>query len=129
VALSQTYEDRHKVKWATAKTWTPKVLKQLFKMGWPKGIFMNINFPDVTAAKVAGVDVCRQGRRKIGGGLSRGVDPRGDEYFWIGPQRDEEKFLKGTDLAAVNNGYVSVTPLALDLTDGQTLRKLKAGLK
>lgn len=129
VALSQVYEDRHKVKWATAKNWTPKVLKQLFKLGWPKGIFMNINFPDVTAAKVAGVDVCRQGRRKIGGGLTPGIDPRGDEYFWIGPQRDEEKFLKGTDLAAVNNGYISVTPLALDLTDTQTLRKIKGGLK
>ena len=129
VALSQTYEDRHKVKWATAKAWTPKVLRQLFKLGWPKGIFMNINFPDATAAKVKGVEVCRQGRRKIGGGLTRGVDPRGDEYFWIGPQRDEEKFLKGTDLAAVNNGYVSVTPLALDLTDAQTLRKIKGGIK
>lgn len=129
VALSQVYEDRHKVKWATAKNWTPKVLKQLFKLGWPKGIFMNINFPDVTAAKVAGIDVCRQGRRKIGGGLTPGIDPRGDEYFWIGPQRDEEKFLKGTDLAAVNNGYVSVTPLALDLTDTQMLRKIKGGLK
>lgn len=129
VALSQVYEDRHKVKWATAKAWTPKVLKQLFKLGWPKGIFMNINFPDVTAARVCGIDVCRQGRRKIGGGLTPGVDPRGDEYFWIGPQRDEEKFLKGTDLAAVNNGYISVTPLALDLTDTQTLRKIKGGLK
>jgi 5'-nucleotidase len=129
VALSQVYEDRHKVKWSTAKAWTPKVLKQLFKLGWPKGIFMNVNFPDATAARVKGVEVCRQGRRKIGGGLTPGIDPRGDEYFWIGPQRDEEKFLKGTDLAAVNNGFVAVTPLALDLTDAATLRKLKGGIK
>lgn len=129
VALSQVYEDRHKVKWSTAKAWTPKVLKQLFKLGWPKGIFMNVNFPDATAAGVKGVEVCRQGRRKIGGGLTPGIDPRGDEYFWIGPQRDEEKFLKGTDLAAVNNGFVAVTPLALDLTDAATLRKLKGGIK
>lgn len=129
VALSQVYEDRHKVKWATAKNWTPKVLKQLFKQGWPKGIFINVNFPDVTAAKVVGIEVCRQGRRKIGGGLTRGVDPRGDEYFWVGPQRDEDKYLKGTDLAASIEGKVSVTPLALDLTDAATLRKLKGGMK
>ncbi|MBO6949561.1 MAG: 5'/3'-nucleotidase SurE [Rhodospirillales bacterium] len=129
VALSQVYEDRHKVKWATAKNWTPKVLKQLFKQGWPKGIFINVNFPDVTAAKVTGIEVCRQGRRKIGGGLTRGVDPRGDEYFWVGPQRDEDKYLKGTDLAASIEGKVSVTPLALDLTHDTTLRKLKSGMK
>lgn len=128
VALSQVYEDRNKVKWATARRWAPKVLKMLLKVGWPKGIFMNINFPDVTAAKVTGVEIVRQGRRKIGGGLTRGVDPRGDEYFWIGPQRDEEKFLKGTDLAAVNGGAVSVTPLALDLTHAQTLKRLKSEL-
>ena len=128
VALSQVYQDRNKVKWATARNWAPKVLKMLLKAGWPKGIFINVNFPDVTAAKVTGIEVVRQGRRKIGGGLTRGVDPRGDEYFWIGPQRDEEKFLKGTDLAAVNGGAVSVTPLALDLTDAQTLKRLKSEL-
>jgi 5'-nucleotidase len=83
----------------------------------------------VTAAKVGGVEICRQGRRKIGGGLTPGIDPRGDEYFWIGPQRDEEQFLKGTDLAAVNNGFVAVTPLALDLTHADTLKKLKGGIK
>lgn len=129
IALSQVYEDRHKVKWATAKTWTPKVLKQLMSAGWPKGIFMNVNFPDRTAAKVTGIEVCRQGRRKIGGELSRGVDPRGDAYFWIGVQRDEQKFLKGSDLAAVNNGAVSVTPLALDLTHSSTLKTLKGKMK
>ena len=73
--------------------------------------------------------MCRQGRRKIGGGLSKGVDPRGDDYFWIGPQRDEQRFLKGSDLAAVNSGAISVTPLALDLTHTQTLRKLQGIMK
>jgi broad specificity polyphosphatase/5'/3'-nucleotidase SurE len=71
----------------------------------------------------------RQGRRKIGGGLTRGLDPRGDEYFWIGPQRDEEKGLKGSDLAAVSKGMISVTPLALDLTHDRTLRRLKGIMK
>lgn len=129
IALSQVYEDRHKVNWATAKIWMPKVLKQLLSAGWPKGIFINVNFPDRTAAKVTGIEVCRQGRRKIGGELTRGVDPRGDEYFWIGPQRDEQKFLKGSDLAAVNDGAIAVTPLALDLTHSSTLKTLKGKMK
>ena len=129
IALSQVYEDRHKVKWATANAWMPKVLKQLLSAGWPKGIFINVNFPDRTAAKVTGIEVCRQGHRKIGGELTRGVDPRGDEYFWIGPQRDEQKFLKGSDLAAVNDGAIAVTPLALDLTHSSTLKILKGKMK
>ena len=120
VALSQVYEDRHKVKWATGAKWTPKVLKQLLVAGWPKGIFININFPDVTLTIPPGASSGKRLRVK-----GHGVDPRGDEYFWIGPQRDEERFLKGTDLAAVNSGAISVTPLAMDLTHVQTLRKLK----
>lgn len=129
IALSQYFEDRHKVKWATAKAWTPKVLKELLRVGWPDGIFMNINFPDVSAAKVTGYEICSQGKRKIGGDLVEGKDPRGDAYYWVGIQRDEEKFRKGTDLAVVNNGGISVTPLSLDLTHAQTLKKMKASIK
>lgn len=128
IALSQYYGDRQKVKWSTAKTWTPKVLKSLLKTGWPSNIFINVNFPDVPASKVTGIEVVRQGRRKIGGALTKGVDPRGDEYFWIGPQRDEDSFVKGTDLMTVYGGGISVTPLSLDLTHVQTLRKLKGDL-
>lgn len=128
VALSQVYQDRHTVKWATARKWTPKVLKQLLDVGWASNIFINVNFPDVTANKVKGIEVCGQGRRKIGGGLTKGTDPRGDDYFWIGPQRDEDKYKRGSDLNAVNSDMVSVTPLALDLTHRSTLKKLKEGL-
>lgn len=128
IALSQVYQDRHLVKWATARKWTPVVLKKLLKQGWPNGIFINVNFPDVVSTKVTGIEACTQGRRKIGGGLTKGTDPRGDDYFWIGPQRDEDKYMRGSDLNAVNNGAVAVTPLALDLTHRSTLKKLKDGL-
>ncbi len=124
VALSQVCDNRHHVKWTTAKRWTPKVLKAILKAEWPPGVLINVNFPDVTSAKVTGIELCRQGRRKIGGDLMRGVDPRGDEYYWIGIQRDEDRFRKGSDLAACTAGAVAVTPLSLDLTHATTLRKL-----
>ncbi len=66
------------------------------------------------------------GRRKIGGALARGIDPRGDPYFWVGPQRTEDRYLSGTDLEAVSRGAISVTPLSLDLTHKPSLKKLKA---
>ena len=128
VALSQQYTDRENVHWGTAEHWTETVLRRLFKMDWPAGVLMNVNFPDVTAKAVTGVEVVRQGRRKIGGQLSEGTDPRGDRYYWVGPQRDEDAFRAGTDLAAVNRGAIAVTPLTMNLTHAGALRKLKAAL-
>ena len=129
VALSQFFLDREQVPWKTAEVWTAKVLKQLAKADWPKGVLMNVNFPDVAANKVTGIEVVRQGRRKIGGELQAGKDPRGDAYFWVGAARDEEKFRPGSDLEAVHRGAVAVTPLSLDLTHAATLNKLKGAFR
>lgn len=125
VALSQVADDRNNVKWKTAERWIPKVLKKLAETDWPSGVLINVNFPDVTAAKVTGVELVRQGKRKIGGGMQQGIDPRGEPYYWIGVQRDEQRFRRGTDLECVGRGGVSVTPLSLDLTHGATLRRIK----
>ena len=128
VALSQYFVDRQVVPWKTAEVWTEKVLRALAKVSWPEGVLMNVNFPDVAADEVFGIEIVRQGRRKIGGELKAGSDPRGDAYFWIGAQRDEQKFRAGTDLEAVERGAVAVTPLTMDLTHAATLKKLKAML-
>ena len=125
IALSQVCRDRHPVKWATTEKWLPKVLKGLMKMTFPRSVLINVNFPDVVASAVSGIEITRQGRRKIGGDLQSGVDPRGETYFWVGPQRVEDKFRKGTDLEAVNRGAISVSPLSTDLSHSGALKKLK----
>ncbi|MAH83371.1 MAG: 5'/3'-nucleotidase SurE [Rhodospirillaceae bacterium TMED8] len=129
VALSQYYIDRETVNWKTSEVWTAKVLKKILKNTWPPSVLMNINFPDCAANKVRGIRAVSQGQRKIGGKIQQGIDPRGDKYFWIGAQREEEKFLSGTDLEAVTQGSVAVTPLTIDLTDVVALEKLKATLR
>ncbi len=128
VAVSQVYTDSHPVKWATAEKWVGKVLKMLTAEPWPAGVLMNVNLPDVTAGRVAGIEVTRQGRRKIGSELAFGTDPRGEPYYWIGAQRREGRYRRGSDLEAVGRGAVSVTPLTMDLTHGPTLKKLRARL-
>jgi 5'-nucleotidase len=75
--------------------------------------------------EVRGIEVVRQGRRKIGGQLAQGTDPRGERYYWIGPQRNEDIAKPGTDLEAVTRGVIAVTPLVLDLTHNPTLGILK----
>lgn len=126
VAFSQVYSDGRTVHWATAEHWIGPVLKYLEKIDWPSGVLMNVNFPPVNAKDVTSIEAASQGRRKIGGGLTPGVDPRGEPYYWIGPQREEDRGRKGTDLEAVLRGAIAVTPLTMDLTHATTLRKMKA---
>ncbi len=125
VALSQFVNEREKLSWGTAEVWTRRVLKLFSRVDWSPGVLMNVNFPDVPSEEVIGIEFVRQGRRKIGGELKSGNDPRGDPYFWIGIQRHEKEFRKGSDLEAITRGAVTVTPLTLDLTHRNTLRQLK----
>lgn len=125
VALSQVYEDRKTVSWDTSEQCIGGLLQRMAATEWSRGVMLNINIPNVPAAAVTGVEITRQGRRKIGGCMVEGVDPRGEPYFWIGGGRVEDSGRKGTDLEAVHRGAISITPLSLDLTDEATLNALR----
>lgn len=127
IALSQCYSDEAGVPWATAETHAPAVIRTLIGMGWPESELMNVNFPPVAADAVNGVVATRQGSRKIGDDLDQRFDPRGRTYFWIGPQRSRERADEGTDIAAIQGGQISVTPLCVDLTASETLNRLRHG--
>jgi 5'-nucleotidase len=129
IAFSQMYSDNRSVRWTTAEHWLPIVIKQLAKAGLLTNALINVNFPSINANAVTGIEITRQGRRKIGGDLTLGTDPRGNKYYWIGPQRKEDQDLKGTDLEAVVRGAVSITPLTTDLTHTASLKSLKATFK
>lgn len=125
VALSQVYSNGAEARWSTAEQWAPAVLQRLGAFAWPAGVLLNVNFPDVAAESVRGIEATRQGRHKIGGRMVEGVDPRGQRYFWIGGEREQNRALAGTDLAAVYAGAVSVTPLCLELTHPPSLCALE----
>ena len=128
IALSQVADDQLRTRWSPAKRWASNVIQQVVNVGWPRNVLINVNFPDVPAAAVTGIQVCRQGRRKIGSDLAERLDPRGRTYFWIGPQRVEDRYIRGTDLEAVERGAIAVTPLSLDLTHRPTLAAMKKAL-
>ncbi len=125
MALSQVCEDRRAVRWSTVEHHLPDLLRRLVAVPWRPNVLINVNFPDVPARDVTGIVPTRQGRRKIGGDLSEGVDPRGEPYFWIGTQRQESGEGRGSDLEAVRRGAISVTPLCLDLTHRPSLKVLR----
>ena len=126
VALSQSFVTPHPVKWATAEHHGPKVIKKLLAADWGEDVLMNVNFPDVLHGSVKGVNVVRQGRRNLFDlNIEHRIDARNVPYYWIGFKRQTGKPPLATDVGAVQAGYVSVTPLHLDLTHGPSLRRLK----
>ena len=131
IAFSLVMSRPHPLKWATAEHYGEIVLKKLapHMKTIPSNVLLNINFPDTIASSVKGIKMTTQGHRKIQDSIVERIDPRGHSYFWLGPgdYRYENSGLapSGTDLDATMNGYVSVTPLSLDLTHMPTLRSLE----
>lgn len=125
IAFSQFFIGEHQPRWSTAERWAAEVIRRVTSVGWPRDALINVNFPDVPAAQVTGIAVVRQGRHKLGDEITERIDPRGRPYFWIGGLRIEDRGTPGTDLDAISQGMVSVTPLTLDLTHAEALRRME----
>ncbi len=130
IALSQVFRHPNPLKWATAEKHAPDLIRRLFSVGWPRDVLLNVNFPDVMASRVRGVEITRQGRRPLGDLLiDERNDTRGIPYYWIGYRRHLGGYSKGTDFDAVANAKISITPLQFDRSHGATRRSLRAALK
>lgn len=81
-----------------------------------KDQILNVNVPDLPLDQIKGIKVTRLGARHKAEGIVRTQDPAGREIFWLGPPGQEQDATDGTDFHAVANGYVSITPLTVDLT-------------
>jgi len=125
IALSQMRGDDGLIHWATAERYGPDIIRKLACFAWTPELLLNINFPPRAPDRVAGVRICRQGRRDTATEVVEGRDPAGREYLWIGDFLNDETSEPDTDLAAVMNGAISITPLHLDLTHLATLERLE----
>jgi 5'-nucleotidase len=112
-----------------AETFAPGILKKLVETGWPADVVMNLNFPELPPAEITAVEVTRQGFRDIQvRHAERRTDLRGRDYFWIGFRQERSTPAEGTDLRALYEGRISVTPLHIDLTHLPTVRDLRGVL-
>ena len=124
VAMSQALRDAGHG-FAAAEAWAAKVLAPLLDLQMAKRTVVNVNFPALPAGEVRGIRVVRQGFHDYArGSLVEGTDPRGRPYFWFGLEDIEHTLDHGTDLEAVNEGYIAITPLQLDLTHHGSLGAL-----
>nr|MCU0728852.1 5'/3'-nucleotidase SurE [Sphingopyxis sp.] len=99
----------------------------LITMDFAPRTLININFPALPADAVKGVKVARQGFHDYArGSIVKGTDPRGYDYFWFGLHGMEHTAGHDTDLEAIADGYIAITPLHVDLTHDASLATLKA---
>jgi len=116
IALSQEISDHTNFSYEPAQHFAPEVIKRLLTQTWPIDVLLNINW----------VRVVKQGLRNINDSIFEWKDPRGRPFFWIGGTiRDNSPTESDTDLEAVQDGAISITPLHLDLTHSSTLETLK----
>jgi 5'-nucleotidase len=129
IAMSQTGGSigEGTIYWTTPLTHGPGIVSKLLATGWPTGIVINVNYPPRAPQEVTGIEVTRQGRRDQALlHIDKRNDPWGTPYFWFGFERPPSRIVQGTDLGAIDEGRISITPLCLNLTDDPTCKALQS---
>jgi 5'-nucleotidase len=132
IALSQSYDegDRHAIDWSAGEAHGADVIRRLVDAGWPKDTLINVNFPGCAADDVKGVKVVPQGKYDLQSTeIEQRMDARQRAYYWIGLRRRKAVPSADSDLGAVYDSYIAVTPLHLNLTEHTALGTLRAALQ
>jgi 5'-nucleotidase len=128
VALSQSYNSRSDQPpyWETAVRFGPDIIRRVLELKMPRNVLVNVNFPNCMPNEVRGITVASQGRHHQERlRVDQRSDGRGNAYYWIAyvPNRSH-RGDEGTDVAALADNRISVTPLRLDMTDEPFMTKL-----
>lgn len=129
VALSQSlliFQHDVTPMFGTSEAFAPGIIRQALEAGWPSDVILNLNFPDLPPDEVKAVEVTRQGFRDVVNfHFEKRTDLRGRDYYWTGYGRARANPEQGTDLRAIYDGKISITPLHIDLTHMPTVHALK----
>ena len=120
VAVSLVFQDKPRHFSSAAET-VALIVNRLRKDPLPADTILNINVPDLPWSEIGGIEVTRLGYRHRAEPTIREIDPRGRPMYWIGPAGAEQDAGPGTDFDAIRRGYISVTPIHVDLTRYQAL--------
>ncbi|MEO1879702.1 MAG: 5'/3'-nucleotidase SurE [Methylococcales bacterium] len=101
------------------------LFQKIVKAPLPADTVLNVNVPDLPFSDIKGFQITRLGQRHKAEPVIKASDPRGREIYWVGPPGKEQDAGPGTDFDAIKQGYVSVTPLQLDLTRYDTMQEIE----
>jgi 5'-nucleotidase len=125
VSLNSPEEFQGVLDYGTAAAVARQVVQKVMTEGLPEGVFLNVNVPYLKEDELKGFMITRQGLRLYRDELDARKDPRGKPYYWIGGQFPIGVLEEGTDYGAIKAGYVSITPLQLDLTACDAMEGMK----
>ncbi len=125
IAVSQLRAKEGPWDFRAAQAAVVRLVAKVAEHGLPPGILLNLNVPARPPEEVHGIRVARLGRRSYRDELVLRHDPRGRPYYWIDGSEPEDHAEEGTDVAAVAEGYVSLTPAHMDLTSHRWLEELR----
>lgn len=109
----------------SAAYYTKQILSKMAQLTFSQTQVLNVNVPDLPLEQIKGIKLTRLGSRHRAEAMVKGQDPRGKDIYWIGPPGATQDNGDGTDFAAIEQGYVSVTPLNIDLTHHQEIQQLE----
>ncbi|WP_345871127.1 5'/3'-nucleotidase SurE [Shewanella algae] len=124
-AVAVSLVGRELTHYDSAAAYAVKIIMGLKKHPIASDQILNINVPDLPLGEIKGIRVTRLGARHKAEGMVRARDPHGREVFWLGPPGIELDVGEDTDFYAVSQGYVSITPLTVDLTAYRQLSQLQ----
>ncbi|WP_425858378.1 5'/3'-nucleotidase SurE [Aeromonas sp. INTO2] len=117
-----------KTHFASAAHYAAQLVRGLMVHPLPADQILNVNVPDLPLEQIKGIRVTRLGNRHRAESVICTEDPRGQPVYWIGPPGNQQDAGEGTDFAAIEQGYVSITPLTIDMTAYGSLSTLGAWL-
>ncbi len=95
-------------------------------MNPPRNALLNVNIPDIAPAEIKGVRICSQGIRSYDNIFEERQDPRGNTYYWLGGGLADDKNHPGSDVTAIQEGYISITPIRIDRTDYSLMKQYES---
>ena len=123
-AIAISLADYYEWDFTYAAGFAARLAKRVLREGMESDVLLNVNVPPGRRAAIRGVQVTRLGRREYNDQLIRRKDPFGRDYYWIGGAPPSGAGEPGTDLHAVGEGCVSVTPVQLDLTNHELIEQI-----
>ncbi len=124
IAVSLVVRNNKKPIWEVASEFTARLAKYVLRNGLPEDTLLNVNVPNTKNARIDKFALTIQGRRIYEDVLVEKIDPRGKPYYWIGGVEGKLRIVERTDLGAVKRGFISVTPLHMDLTHYKVMDEL-----
>jgi len=116
---------REEIMFGEIAQWCRRIAEKILRHGIPEDTYLNVNIPNLRAEEIRGIKITRQGKRDYREKVFKYFAPYGEPLYWIAAEEFGWRAEEGTDYWAVLRGYVSVTPLQLDLTNYEAVRRVK----